>query len=81
MCERFRPELWGHKYWLLHHDNTSYFTRDLLTKDNMTVVPTHYTYLRFPEMKIKLEGRHFDESEMIEAELQAMLNTLTEHKL
>jgi hypothetical protein len=28
---------------------------------------------------MKLKGRHFDTSEMIEAELQTVLNTLTEH--
>jgi hypothetical protein len=30
-------------------------------------------------LKIKLKGRHFDTTEMIEAESQAVLNTLTEH--
>jgi hypothetical protein len=30
-------------------------------------------------LKIKLKGRHFDTIEMIEAESQAVLNTLTEH--
>jgi hypothetical protein len=30
-------------------------------------------------LKIKLKGRHFDTTEAIEAELQAVLNTLTEH--
>jgi hypothetical protein len=29
-------------------------------------------------LKIKLKGRHFDTIEVIEAESQAMLNTLTE---
>jgi hypothetical protein len=28
---------------------------------------------------IKLKGRHFDTTEVIEAESQAVLNTLTEH--
>jgi hypothetical protein len=30
-------------------------------------------------LKIKLKERYFDTIELIEAELQAMLNTLTEH--
>jgi hypothetical protein len=30
-------------------------------------------------LKGKLKGRHFDTIEVIEAELQAVLNTLTEH--
>jgi hypothetical protein len=42
---RLHPELWRQKNWLLHHGNapshTSFFTREFLTKINMTVVPTH----------------------------------------
>jgi hypothetical protein len=30
-------------------------------------------------LKTKLKGRHFDTTEVTEAELQAVLNTLTEH--
>jgi predicted helicase len=30
-------------------------------------------------LKIKLKGRHFDPIEVIEAESQAVLNTLTDH--
>jgi hypothetical protein len=33
----------------------------------------------FPPLKIRLKGRHFDTTEVIEAESQAVLNTLTEH--
>jgi hypothetical protein len=32
----------------------------------------------FPRLKIKLKGCHFDTNEVIEAESQAVLNTLTE---
>jgi hypothetical protein len=32
-------------------------------------------------LKIKVRGRHFDTTEVIEAESQAVLNTLTEHNL
>jgi hypothetical protein len=30
-------------------------------------------------LKIKLKGRHFDTTEVMEAESQAVLNSLTEH--
>jgi hypothetical protein len=33
----------------------------------------------FPRLKIRLKGRHFDTNEVIEANLRAVLNTLTEH--
>jgi hypothetical protein len=78
------------KNWLLHHDNapfhTSFFTREYLTK-NMTVVlhPPYSPDLApcdfslFPQLKIKLKGRRFDTTDVLEAESQAVLNTLTEH--
>jgi hypothetical protein len=40
--------------------------------------PTHPIFL-FPRFKRKLKGLHFDTVEVIEAESQAVLNTLTEH--
>jgi DNA-directed RNA polymerase subunit L len=40
----------------------------------MALVPTHPTIL-FPRLKIKPKDRHFDATEVIEAELQTMLNT------
>jgi hypothetical protein len=33
----------------------------------------------FPRLKIKLRGRHFDTVDVIEAESQAVLKTLTQH--
>jgi hypothetical protein len=53
----------------------------------MTVVPhppyspylAHCNFSQFLQLKIKLKGRHFDTTEVIEAESQAVLNTLTEH--
>jgi hypothetical protein len=87
---RLRPELWQQNNWLLHHDyipsHTSFFIREFLTKYNMTLVP-HPSYLPdlapcdfslFPRLKIKLQGRRFDTTEVIEAESQAVLNTRTE---
>jgi hypothetical protein len=56
---------------------TSFFTRTFLTKSNMTIFPTHTTFM-FPILKIKLKGSYFDTIEMIEAESQAVLNTVTE---
>jgi hypothetical protein len=38
----------------------------------MTVAP-------HPQLRIELKGSHFDTTGVIEAELQAVLNTLTEH--
>jgi hypothetical protein len=51
--------------------HNSFFTREFLTKNNMTVVPTR--------LKIKLKGHHFGTSQLIEAESHAVLNTFTEH--
>jgi hypothetical protein len=49
--QRFCLKLWQQKNWLLHHDNapshTSIFTREFLTRNNMTVIPTHHTFLCF----------------------------------
>jgi hypothetical protein len=44
----------------------------------MTVIPSNPTFL-FSQLKIKLKGCHFHTTEMIEAKLHAVLNTLTEH--
>jgi hypothetical protein len=41
--------------------------------------PTHPTFLCFPQFKIKPKGRHFDTVDVMEAESQAVLNSLTEH--
>jgi hypothetical protein len=40
--------------------------------------PTHLTFL-FPRLKIELKGHYFDTTELIEAESQAVLNTLAEY--
>jgi hypothetical protein len=68
---------------MLHYGNapshTSFLTRELLTKYNMTVVLHPPYFSLFPHLKIKLNGRHFHTIELIEALSQVMLNTLTEH--
>jgi hypothetical protein len=80
---RLRPELSRLKNWLLHHDNapshTLFSTKEFLTKNNMTIVPYPPYLSLFPRLIIELKGRHFDTIEVIEAESQAVLNTLTEH--
>jgi hypothetical protein len=45
----------------------------------MAVVPHPLYYSLFPRLKIKLKSSHFDTLEMMEAESQAVLYTLTEH--
>jgi hypothetical protein len=50
-----------------------------MCEDNVTVVPYPSYFSLFPRSKIKLKGRHSDTVKVIEAESQAMLNTLTEH--
>jgi hypothetical protein len=63
----------------MHYLTLFFFTREFLMKNNMTVI-LHPPYLSlFPRLKIKLKGCHFDTIEVIGAELQAVLNTLTEH--
>jgi hypothetical protein len=45
----------------------------------MTVVHNTPYFTLFLRLKIKLKGRHFDTTEMIKAESQAVLNAFTEH--
>jgi hypothetical protein len=49
-----------------------------LTSSNKTVVPTHSTF-RFLQLEMKLRNHHLDTAEVMEAEWQAVLNSLTEH--
>jgi hypothetical protein len=44
----------------------------------MTNIPNTLYLSLFPRLKIKLKGGHSDTTEVMEAELQAGLNTLTE---
>ena len=86
---RKRPDQWRNNTWLLHHDNVpahAVLTRRFLT-DNMTVVP-HPPYspnlatsefFLFPKLKMKLKGRRFQMLEEIQAQSQAVLNTLREN--
>jgi hypothetical protein len=42
---------------------------------NITVVPHPFHSSPFPRLKTKVKGRHFDTTEVMEAESQAVLNT------
>jgi hypothetical protein len=70
--QRLPPELWRKLNWPLHHDNapshSSFFARVFLNKENMTIVPNPHHISLFPQLKMKLNGRHFDTIEVIEAE-------------
>jgi len=88
--QRKRPDQWWNNTWLLHHDNVpahaALLTQWFLTDNNMTVVP-HPPYspdlapcdFLFPKLKMKLKGRKFQMVEEIQAESQAVLNTLREN--
>jgi hypothetical protein len=45
----------------------------------MTAIPHPPYFSLFPRLTMKLKGRHFGTVEVIEAESQAVLKTLTEH--
>ena len=85
---RKRPDQWRNNTWLLHHDNApahaALLTRRFLTDNNMTVVP-HPPYspdlapsdfFLFPKLKMKFKERRFQTLEEIQAESQAVLDTL-----
>jgi hypothetical protein len=55
------------------------FHQGIFYKNNMTIGPQPTYFSLFPQLKIKLKGRHFATVEVIEAGLQAVLNTVTEH--
>ena len=86
-----RPDQWRNNTWLLHHNNApahaALLTRWFLTDNNMNVVP-HPPYspdlalsdfLLFLKLKMKLKGRIFQTLKEIQAESQAVLNTLREN--
>jgi hypothetical protein len=78
---RLRSELSRQKNRMLRHDNApshTSFSTTFWPKTTWLWFPTHHNFL-FPRLKIKLKGRHFDTTEVIEAESQAVLNTLAEH--
>jgi hypothetical protein len=78
MCELFAPQIWRQKNWMWHHENslpyTSLSSREFFTKSNTNIKPL--TLLSSVSL---IGGLHFDTIELIEAESQAALNTLTEN--
>jgi hypothetical protein len=88
-CQRVLMK-WACTEWQLHHDNalsrTPVLTQKFLTKYQTAVIP-HPPYspdlapcdfFLFPKIKLKLKGCGFDTIEDIQAELQLVLDTLTE---
>jgi hypothetical protein len=80
---RYRPEVWRQKNWLLHRDKAPSRTHQAVnfffTKNIMTVYLHPAYFSLFLRLKIKLKGRQLDTAELIAAELQAVLKTLTAH--
>jgi hypothetical protein len=73
------PELWRPKNLLLHHHNTPSHTSFI---QGIIDLPTFLSYpptLLLSVSKLKLKSRHFDTIEVMEAELQVVLDTVTEH--
>jgi hypothetical protein len=70
MCEDFAPKF---------GDAVVLRQRTVFIKNNTTVVPHPPCFSLFPRSKIKLKSRQFDTTDVIEAESQMVLNTLTEH--
>jgi hypothetical protein len=79
MCKDFAPNF-SDKNWQRQRTVSNFlFTREFLTKNNITVVPHPPYFSLFPRLKIKLKGRNFYTNEVIEVESQAVPNTLREH--
>jgi hypothetical protein len=61
------------------HRLTFPFSSGIFFYQKQSGFPPHPSYFPlFPRLKIKLKGRHFDTDEVIEAESQVVVNTLTE---
>jgi hypothetical protein len=80
MCGDLAPN-WGDKRSgcciTTSHRLAFLFARKFMTKNNTTVV-LQPPYFSVSPIKMKLKGRHFDTTEVMEAESQAVLITLTE---
>ena len=86
------PDQWRNNTRLFHHDNApahaALLTRWFLTDNKISVVPyppyspylAPSDYFLFPKLKMKLKGRRFQTLEEIQAESQAVLNTLREYE-
>jgi transposase len=90
---RKRPEGWGNKTWMLHHDNahahTSLLVSEFLTEHETTGVPqSPYSpdlapaeLFLFPRLKSALTGRRFQAIEQIEEKLLWDLRAIPQNAL
>jgi hypothetical protein len=82
MCKDFTPNFGGRRtgccIMTTHHLALPFSPGNFLLKNNMNVVHHPPYFSLFPQLKIKLKGCHFDTIEVMDAESQAVLNTLTE---
>jgi hypothetical protein len=80
---RLRTELWlqetGCCITTTHRLTLPLSPWNLLPETTWLSSPTSLYFSLLPRLKIKLKGRHLDTIDVIEAESQALLNTLTEH--
>jgi hypothetical protein len=58
---------------------STFFHQKMFDKKQHDCRPLSILLFSVPRLKIILNGRHFDTIEVIQAESQAVLNTLTEH--
>jgi hypothetical protein len=79
MCEDFAPNFGdkrsGRSITTTHRLTLLFSPGIIWPKNNMTAVPLPPHVSLFPRLKIQLKGRHFDTTEAMEAESQAVLNT------
>jgi hypothetical protein len=84
ICVDFAPNFGDMMNWLLHHDNTpshASFSPENFRQKQHDSRPQPTTLFSVSPVEGEMEGCHFDTIEVIEAESQAVLNTLTEHNL
>jgi hypothetical protein len=55
------------------------FHQEIFDQNQRDCHPHPLYFSLFPQLKIKLKDRHFDITEVIDSESQAVLNTLTEY--
>jgi hypothetical protein len=85
VCENMRklhPEVRRQKNWLLHYGNALshfLFYRGIFGRKQHSCYAPPTLLFSVSPIEDKTEDCHFDAIEVIEAELQAVLNTLTDH--
>jgi hypothetical protein len=84
MCEDFAPNFRDKRTCCgikTTHHNTPFLTRAFFYQKQHDCHPPPTLFSLFSQLKLKLKGLHFDTIGVIEAELQAVLNALTEQDL